>query len=316
MPPGADAVAQARALLNTLRVLASQHEQVLAAYERQLDVITAGGAAKLSRAPANKRPPPVPAEPEGPEAKKARVLAEQQQRRNTLWHECYKVLDRCRRNQRAEAFKKPVDPVRMKIPDYPLVVKNPMDLTTVGEKLKLRVYKDPAEFAADMRLIWDNAMLYNGRTHPVGVNAMAMSEFFEKAWGPLQLEKAWAVQMQQEELAREVRRRRRGLGHGRSRGARAGAASRRRAAGWMGGPRLSPRAARRRPRAAALTLHSCPLPPAAPAGQLGGAAQQRPAQAAQGQARHAGPLHRRQGLQRGPAAGRAGAVRAGARHEL
>jgi hypothetical protein len=215
MPPGADAVAQARALLNTLRLLASQHEQVLAAYERQLDVITAGGAAKLAKAPANKRPlPGPPLEPEGPEAKKARLLAEQQQRRNALWHECYKVLDRCRRNQRAEAFKKPVDPIRMKIPDYPLVVKNPMDLQTAGEKLKLRVYKDPGEFAADMRLIWDNALLYNGRNHPVGLNALAMSEFFEKAWGPLQVEKAWAVQVQQEELAREVRPAARGVGGG------------------------------------------------------------------------------------------------------
>ncbi|GBF95611.1 hypothetical protein Rsub_08593 [Raphidocelis subcapitata] len=201
MPPGADAVAQARALLNTLRTLAAQHEQVLAAYERHLDVITSGGAAKLSKAPANKRPPPAPAEPEGPEAKKARLVAEQQAQRNNLWHECYKVLDRCRRNQRAEAFKKPVDPIRLKIPDYPTVVKNPMDLQTVGDKLKVRAYKEPGEFAADMRLIWDNAMLYNGRHHPIGANAVAMSEFFEKAWGPLQIEKYWAIQLQQEELA-------------------------------------------------------------------------------------------------------------------
>jgi len=205
MPPGADAVAQARALLNTLRTLAAQHEQVLSAYERQLEAISSGGGgAKLTKPPANKRPL-APSEPEGPEAKKARLLAEQQQRRNALWHECYKVLDRCRRNQKAEAFKKPVDYVRLKIPDYPLLIKNPMDLQTAGEKLKLRVYKEPSEFAADMRLIWDNAMLYNGRTHAVGLNAVAMSEFFEKAWGPLQIEKAWAIQLQQEELAREVR---------------------------------------------------------------------------------------------------------------
>lgn len=209
MPPGADAVAQARALLNTLRTLAAQHEQVLAAYERQLEIISTGGGAKLSKAPANKRPaggPAAPGEPEGPEAKKARLVAEQQQRRTQLWHECYKVLDRCRRNQKAEAFKKPVDWMRLKIPDYPNVVKEPMDLQTVGEKLKGRQYPDPGEFAADMRRIWDNAMLYNGRTHPVGAAAVAMSEFFEKAWGPLQLEKAWAIQLQQEEIALKVRR--------------------------------------------------------------------------------------------------------------
>ncbi|KAI8463857.1 MAG: hypothetical protein J3K34DRAFT_388846 [Monoraphidium minutum] len=202
MAPGADAVAQARALLGQLRTLAAQHEQVLAAYERQLDVITAGGASKLAQRAPNKRP--LTSEPEGPEAKKQRLLAEQTARRNALWHECYKVLDRCRRNQKAEAFKKPVDPIRQKIPDYPTIVKNPMDLGTVGEKLKLRVYKDPADFAGDMRQIWDNAALYNGAAHPVGICALAMSEFFEKAWGPLQIEKQWAIQLQQEEIAREA----------------------------------------------------------------------------------------------------------------
>lgn len=172
MPPGADALAQARALLNTLRTLAAQHEMVLAAYERQLDIITAGGGpgaggSKISKAPANKRPllPGLPpgADLDGPEAKKGRVVAMQQARRNALWEECYRVLERCRRNSKAEAFKKPVDYVRMKIPDYPNVVKEPMDLQTVGEKLKLRVYKDPGEFAYDMRLIWTNAELYNGK---------------------------------------------------------------------------------------------------------------------------------------------------------
>jgi hypothetical protein len=207
MPPGADAVAQARALLMQLRSLASQHDQVLSSYERQLEAMVAAGPSKLTKAP-NKRP--MMSEPEGPEAKKQRIMAEQTQRRNALWHECYKVLDRCRRNQKAEAFKKPVDPIRMKIPDYPLVVKNPMDLQTVGEKLKLRVYKEPADFAADMKLIFDNAMLYNGRTHPVGANALAMIEFFDKAWVPLQIEKQWQIQLQQEDIAREVR----GVGSG------------------------------------------------------------------------------------------------------
>lgn len=202
MPPGADAVAQARALLQQLRALAAQHDQVLSTYESQLDAMVAAGPSKLSAKAPNKRP--LLSEPEGPEAKKQRLVAEQHQRRNALWHECYKVLDRCRRNQKAEAFKKPVDPIRMKIPDYPLLVKNPMDLQTVGEKLKLRVYKDPAEFAADMRLIWDNAVIYNGRTHVVGLAAQAMSEFFEKAWGPLQVDKQWGIMLKQEDLAREV----------------------------------------------------------------------------------------------------------------
>jgi len=202
MPPGTESVAQARSLLQQLRSLAAQHDVVLASYESQLEAMVAAGPSKLGVKAPNKRP--LLSEPEGPEAKKQRIMQEQNQRRNALWHECYKVLDRCRRNQKSEPFKKPVDPVRMKIPDYPLLVKNPMDLQTCGEKLKLRVYKEPSEFAADMRLIWANALTYNGANHPVGASALAMSEFFEKAWGPQQIEKAWAIQLQQEELAREV----------------------------------------------------------------------------------------------------------------
>lgn len=202
MSPVTDAVAQAKGILGQLRSLASQHEDVLAAYERQLEAMVAAGPSKISsKSGPNKRPAAPAPPPEGPEAKRQRILAEQAQRREKVWAECSKLLERCRRNQKAEVFKRPVDYVRLRIPDYPIVVKQPMDLQTCGEKLKSRAYRDPGEFAADVRLIWSNAVAYNGPHHPVGQSANAMSDYFEKAWAPLQLEKAWAIHMQQEELA-------------------------------------------------------------------------------------------------------------------
>lgn len=41
------------------------------------------------------------------------------------------------------------------------VIKNPMDLGTMQKKLKGGQYKNKAQFAHDLDLIWDNCLLYN-----------------------------------------------------------------------------------------------------------------------------------------------------------
>lgn len=43
-----------------------------------------------------------------------------------------------------------------------------MDLGTVRAKLAKGEYAKPAEFARDMRLIWDNCKLYNQVKRPPG----------------------------------------------------------------------------------------------------------------------------------------------------
>lgn len=45
--------------------------------------------------------------------------------------------------------------------DYLQVVKVPMDLGTIRNKLAKNEYKKAAEFARDVRLVWDNCKLYN-----------------------------------------------------------------------------------------------------------------------------------------------------------
>lgn len=45
--------------------------------------------------------------------------------------------------------------------DYLQVVKIPMDLGTIRNKLSKNEYKKPVEFARDVRLVWDNCKLYN-----------------------------------------------------------------------------------------------------------------------------------------------------------
>jgi hypothetical protein len=45
--------------------------------------------------------------------------------------------------------------------DYLQIVKTPMDLGTIRVKLNKGEYNKPADFAKDMRLVWDNCKLYN-----------------------------------------------------------------------------------------------------------------------------------------------------------
>ena len=45
--------------------------------------------------------------------------------------------------------------------DYTFIIKNPMDLGTAGEKLRLEKYRYVEEALDDIQLIWDNCKTYN-----------------------------------------------------------------------------------------------------------------------------------------------------------
>lgn len=51
--------------------------------------------------------------------------------------------------------------------DYFDVVRQPMDLSTIREKLKSGEYSDPWECINDIQLMFDNAWLYNRKTSKV-----------------------------------------------------------------------------------------------------------------------------------------------------
>lgn len=50
---------------------------------------------------------------------------------------------------------------KREVPDYFDVIKNPMDLGTVGKKLKAFVYNSKQDFLDDLQLIWSNCFKYN-----------------------------------------------------------------------------------------------------------------------------------------------------------
>ena len=47
------------------------------------------------------------------------------------------------------------------LPDYPILIKKPMDLGTVKKNLKSSKYVNVEEVLSDIQLIWDNCHLYN-----------------------------------------------------------------------------------------------------------------------------------------------------------
>ncbi|EEB07604.1 bromodomain protein [Schizosaccharomyces japonicus yFS275] len=90
------------------------------------------------------------------------------------------MLRQLRRCRDSIPFRVPVDPVKQNIPDYPLIIKHPMDLSTMQRKLTNREYDSAQSFIDDMNLMFDNCFLYNGTESPVGVMGKNLQATFTK----------------------------------------------------------------------------------------------------------------------------------------
>ena len=105
------------------------------------------------------------------------------QRMNPALIKCVNILTDLERLPSALYFLAAVDHVKLGIPDYPQIIKTPMDLGTVRSKLTTFGYEGPADFAYDMRLTFRNAIEYNqSRDHPVHKAAREMSAKFEQRY--------------------------------------------------------------------------------------------------------------------------------------
>ncbi|KAL1560396.1 transcription factor GTE10-like [Salvia divinorum] len=96
--------------------------------------------------------------------------------------ECTKILKALMSHSLARAFNEPVNPVKLKIPDYFEIIKNPMDLGTIKHKLEKNMYSGAKEFAADVLLTFENAMSYNPPSHEVHCWAELLVGYFRTRW--------------------------------------------------------------------------------------------------------------------------------------
>ncbi|KAJ6260308.1 hypothetical protein Dda_4533 [Drechslerella dactyloides] len=67
----------------------------------------------------------------------------------------------------AQAFLTPVDPVKLNLPTYFDIIKNPISLQDMEKKLTNGEYHNPDELKADLDLMVHNTMLFNGPEHAV-----------------------------------------------------------------------------------------------------------------------------------------------------
>lgn len=84
---------------------------------------------------------------------------------------CLPIVEGLLKHHSGHIFAQPVDPVQFNLPDYFEIIKNPMDLGTIKKRLEkvggADPYRDIKQVAADVALVFDNAILYNPKEHDI-----------------------------------------------------------------------------------------------------------------------------------------------------
>ena len=103
-------------------------------------------------------------------------------------HDYLMYLKRLLKAKDVAAFLKPVDPAD--VPQYADVITRPMSLDVVSARLHNGTYLDATELAEDVRLTFNNAMVFNPTKHPVHTAAKRLLKAFEDQLAKLQMPRA------------------------------------------------------------------------------------------------------------------------------
>ncbi|XP_052861853.1 nucleosome-remodeling factor subunit NURF301 [Anopheles cruzii] len=87
-----------------------------------------------------------------------------------------KLIKQIQQHKSAWPFMEPVDP--NEAPDYYHVIKEPMDLQKIEQKIDNKVYQMLSEFIGDMTKIFDNCRFYNPKESPFFRCAESLESFF------------------------------------------------------------------------------------------------------------------------------------------
>lgn len=74
---------------------------------------------------------------------------------------CKEIIKRIKRSTYSSPFKEPVDPIKLGCVDYFDIVKQPMDISTINNKLINEKYESAEEFKEDFKLMVANCFVYN-----------------------------------------------------------------------------------------------------------------------------------------------------------
>ncbi|CAD6185660.1 unnamed protein product [Caenorhabditis auriculariae] len=93
---------------------------------------------------------------------------------------CRTMLDEIEQQPDSAPF---MEPVNFKaVPSYREVISNPIDLSTIRDRVDARFYDLPEDFAADMELLFRNCKTFNEDDSPVGLAGINLSKFYHKRW--------------------------------------------------------------------------------------------------------------------------------------
>ncbi|KAM1011129.1 hypothetical protein ACFX13_047265 [Malus domestica] len=95
---------------------------------------------------------------------------------------CAEILQLLMQHGHGKQFSKRVDPVASNFPDYLYVIRKPIDLGTIKSDLEKGYYSSADSFAADVRRVFLNAMIYYPRGNYVRAAAQHLSNLFNTKW--------------------------------------------------------------------------------------------------------------------------------------
>lgn len=80
----------------------------------------------------------------------------------------------------SQMFSHPVDPVADNCPDYPEIVKTPMDLGTINQKIDENKYNSVNEWKNDVDLVWNNSLAYNKNNQTLVMITTELQDLFNE----------------------------------------------------------------------------------------------------------------------------------------
>ena len=92
---------------------------------------------------------------------------------------CVEIMNELLSFHTSRMFSQPVEPIRDNCPNYFKVIKNPMDLGTIMNKLNENKYKSVAEWKADVNLVWSNSFIFNPKTSLMRSITKELSDYFD-----------------------------------------------------------------------------------------------------------------------------------------
>ncbi|XP_033923274.1 bromodomain-containing protein 3 isoform X1 [Melopsittacus undulatus] len=129
-----------------------------------MSVVTA--AVPAPQGPVNP-PPPEVTNPNKPGRKTNQLQYMQNVVVKTLW-----------KHQFAWPFYQPVDAIKLNLPDYHKIIKNPMDMGTIKKRLEHNYYWSASECMQDFNTMFTNCYIYNKPTDDIVLMAQALEKIF------------------------------------------------------------------------------------------------------------------------------------------